>query len=181
MVKYKVITLCGSTKFKEQFMEAQKELTLNGFIVISPCIFKHSEDDIEVIEVFDKWDNKIMTTLEDMHKQRIDMADEIFVINYKGYIGDSTKSEIEYAMKQGKGIRYMYPDELITEDGHKAVELLDRFTKSFCRDKNVNLFDDLVFRCKECPFEIENGECLVKIFKQKFYPDYKDFGSMGDL
>lgn len=63
---------------------------------------------------------------------------------------------------------------------HKAVELLDLFTKEFCRDKSVK--DDLVFRCEECPFEInDSGQCLVKIFKCKFCPEYKDFGSMGDL
>ena len=62
---------------------------------------------------------------------------------------------------------------------HKAVELLDLFTKEFCRDKLVK--DDLVFRCKECTFETEDGKCLLKVFKNKFAPDYKDFGSMGDL
>ena len=62
---------------------------------------------------------------------------------------------------------------------YKAVELLDLFTKEFCRDESV--IDDLVFRCKECPFRLKDGKCQVKIFKRKFCPDYKDFGSMGDL
>lgn len=62
---------------------------------------------------------------------------------------------------------------------HEAVRLLDLFTKEFCRDKSVT--DDLMFRCNECPFEVEDGICLVKTFKRKFCPDYKDFGSMGDL
>ncbi len=62
----------------------------------------------------------------------------------------------------------------------EAVKLLDLFTKEFCRDKYVK--DDLVFRCEECPFEVKDtGHCLVKEFKCKFYPEYKDFGSMGDL
>ena len=42
-----------------------------------------------------------------MHKRKIDMADEIFVINVNGYIGDSTKSEIEYANKTGKKVNYL--------------------------------------------------------------------------
>ena len=68
----------------------------------------------------------------------------------------------------------------VTNDLHKAVELLDQFTKTFCIDAEVA--DDLVFRCKDCPFEDhESGKCAVKIFKQRFCPDYKDFGSMGDL
>lgn len=45
--------------------------------------------------------------LDDMHKRRIDMSDEIFVINKNGYIGESTKSEIEYAMKTGKNVNYL--------------------------------------------------------------------------
>ena len=65
----------------------------------------------------------------------------------------------------------------------KAVETLDRFTKEFCIDATVK--DDLEFRCKECPFahdtENEKGLCMVKEFKNKFAPDYVDFGSMGDL
>ena len=42
-----------------------------------------------------------------MHKRKIDMADEIYVINVGGYIGSSTRSEIEYAQSHGKGIRYL--------------------------------------------------------------------------
>ena len=45
--------------------------------------------------------------LDDMHKRKIDMADEIFVINVGGYIGDSTQSEIDYAAKAGKSIRFL--------------------------------------------------------------------------
>ena len=66
-----------------------------------------------------------------------------------------------------------------TNDDYKAVEILDQFTKVFCIDSEVT--DDLAFRCKECPFEMENGICLVKKFCRKFAPDYKDFGAMGDL
>jgi len=64
-------------------------------------------------------------------------------------------------------------------DEHKAVELLDLFTKSFCIDRSVK--DDLAFRCSECPFETKDRICLCKVFKHKFCPDYKEFGSMGDL
>lgn len=98
--KYKVITLCGSTRFKEQFIEIQKQLTLEGNIVISVGLFGHSGGN----EVWLK-DTKQM--LDDMHKRKIDMADEIFVINVNGYIGSSTKSEIEYALKTGKKVSYL--------------------------------------------------------------------------
>ena len=50
---------------------------------------------------------KTKDMLDDMHKRKIDMADEIFVINVGGYIGDSTRSEIEYAVKNGKKVNYL--------------------------------------------------------------------------
>ena len=79
--RYKVVTLCGSTRFKEEFMEAQKRLTLEGKIVISVGLFGHSGDS----EVWEGMDEGTLTRtkemLDDMHKRKIDMADEIFVIN----------------------------------------------------------------------------------------------------
>lgn len=104
---YKVITLCGSTRFKEEYMEAQKRLTLEGNIVISVGLFGHSGDN----EVWENMDEGTLTAtkamLDDMHKRKIDMADEIYVINVGGYIGDSTRSEIEYAVSTGKTVRYL--------------------------------------------------------------------------
>ena len=105
--KYKVITLCGSTKFKEEFIKAQKELTLKGYIVISVGLYGHSGDS----EVWENMDEGTLTKtkemLDDMHKRKIDMADEIFVINVGGYIGESTKSEIKYAKDTGKKVNYL--------------------------------------------------------------------------
>ncbi len=98
--KYKVITLCGSTKFKDEFLKEQKRLSLEGNIVISVGLFGHSGDD-------EVWNDNIKEMLDDMHKRKIDMADEIFVINKGGYIGSSTKSEIEYAKKTGKPVHYL--------------------------------------------------------------------------
>lgn len=104
---YKVITLCGSTRFKDEFMEAQKRLTLEGNIVISVGLFGHSGDN----EVWENMDEGTLTKtkdmLDDMHKCKIDMADEIYVINVGGYIGSSTQSEIEYAKTTGKPVRYL--------------------------------------------------------------------------
>ena len=88
-------------------MAAQKRLTLEGYIVISVGLFGHSGDD----EVWDGMDegslSKTKEMLDDMHKRKIDMADSIYVINVGGYIGDSTRSEIEYAKKQGKKVSYL--------------------------------------------------------------------------
>lgn len=98
--KYKVITICGSTRFKEQFLEVQKRLTLAGNIVISVGLFGHSGD----AEV---WTPGTKEMLDDMHKRKIDMADAIYVVNVGGYIGESTRSEIEYARSQGKEVMFL--------------------------------------------------------------------------
>ena len=104
-----MITLCGSTRFKEAFLREQKRLTLEGNVVISVGLFGHSGDN----EVWENMDEGTLTRtkqmLDEMHKQKIDMADEIFVINVDGYIGESTASEIEYAKRKGKKITYLEP------------------------------------------------------------------------
>ena len=99
--KYKVITLCGSTRFKEDFERVNRQLTLAGNIVISVGCFGHAGDAFTDEE-------KIM--LDDIHKRKIDMADAIFVINKDGYIGSSTKSEINYAWRNHKEIIFMEED-----------------------------------------------------------------------
>ena len=98
---YKVITLCGSTRFKEDFERVNRELTLMGNIVISVGAFGHSGDTFTE-------EQKVM--LDDIHKRKIDMADAIYVINKDGYIGSSTKSEIQYARELGKQVIFMEDD-----------------------------------------------------------------------
>ena len=107
--RYKIITLCGSTKFRDQFLEVQKRLTLAGNIVISVGLFGHSGDE----EVCDKG---IKGMLDDMHLRKIDLADEIYVINPGGYIGESTRREIEYAKRNNKVINFLEWDEKIIKD-----------------------------------------------------------------
>lgn len=103
MIKnYKIVTLCGSTRFKEQFLEVQKRLTLQGCIVISVGLFGHSGDN-------EVWTEGTKEMLDDMHLRKIDLADEIFVINVGGYIGESTRREIAYAAQNGKIINYLEP------------------------------------------------------------------------
>ena len=97
---FKVITLCGSTRFKDEFLEAQKRLTLEGNVVISVGLFGHSGDD-------EVWTEGVKDMLDRQHLAKIDLADEIFVINVGGYIGDSTRREIAYAEFKGKTITYL--------------------------------------------------------------------------
>ena len=100
MNEFKVITLCGSTRFKEQFIEMQKRLTLEGNIVISVGAFGHGVDN-------EVWTDGKKAMLDRMHLAKINLADEIFVINVNNYIGDSTRNEIEYAKSKGKRVRFL--------------------------------------------------------------------------
>jgi hypothetical protein len=94
-----IITLCGSTKFKNEFEKANKELTLKGIIVLSCGVYSHSDNEIITEE------QKKM--LDELHRRKIDLSDGILVLNVGGYIGDSTKSEIDYALKKGKAVRFL--------------------------------------------------------------------------
>lgn len=97
---FKVITLCGSTRFKDEFIEVQKRLTLEGNIVISVGLFGHSGDE-------EVWNEGVKEMLDRQHLAKIDLADEIFVINVGGYIGESTRQEIAYAKSKHKAVSYL--------------------------------------------------------------------------
>ena len=96
----KVVALCGSTRFKDEFLKAQKDFTLQGYIVLSVGLFGHSGDE-------EVWDNGNKFMLDEMHKRKIDMADLVYVINPNGYIGESTRNEINWARELGKQIEYL--------------------------------------------------------------------------
>ena len=97
---FKVITLCGSTRFKEHFLEVQKKLTLEGNIVISVGMFGHVGDE-EALQY------EVKAMLDRQHLAKRDLADEIFVINVDNYIGDRTRKEIEYAKAKGKHVGFL--------------------------------------------------------------------------
>ena len=103
---FNVITLCGSTRFKEQFVEVQKRLTLEGNIVISVGLFGHSGDN-------EVWNEGTKVMLDRMHLAKIDLADEIFVINVDNYIGDSTRNEIAYAKSKDKRVNFLEGNQVI--------------------------------------------------------------------
>jgi hypothetical protein len=95
----KIITLCGSTKFKKDFEYTNMMLTLQGKIILQPGCFAHY-DQIQITE-------EQKQNLDELHKRKIDISDAIYVINTNEYIGSSTKSEIEYAIKMNKPVFYM--------------------------------------------------------------------------
>lgn len=156
--RFPIITLCGSTRFKEAFMRVQKDLTLKGYIVISVGLFGHSGDE-EVWENMDegtKTNTKMM--LDSMHKEKIRMADEMFVINPNGYIGESTWSEICYARMINKPIRFMEPvndraiDDMVEKHIRVAEELSWQQLDAIRHSNGYYNIDDytyLVYKRKE--------------------------------
>lgn len=99
-----VLTLCGSTRFKDAFTSEMRRLTLMGYIVISNGLFGHSGDltPEETVK-----GHPVKDMLDTLHCRKIDMSDGIHVINVDGYIGESTAAEIAYAKSKGKSISYM--------------------------------------------------------------------------
>ena len=119
-----VVCLCGSTRFKDAFLKAQLDLTLAGKIVVTVGGFGHADHDKSPEEV---WGLEQKQALDRLHKWKIDMADTVLVLNVGGYVGDSTKSEIAFAVCRAKNIQFLEPNssEAIFDSlkglAHKAV------------------------------------------------------------
>lgn len=96
-----IVCLCGSTRFKEQYRQEEARLTLEGKIVLTCGVFGYA-DGIELTEAQKE-------ALDALHLRKIDLAREVRVINVGGYIGQSTKREIEYATRVGKRVSYLGP------------------------------------------------------------------------
>lgn len=101
----KIICLCGSTRFYEAFMQANYEETMRGNIVLSVGFFMHRPDNAHGQSLGCTDEEKIK--LDVLHKRKIDLSDEVFVLNVGGYIGNSTRNEIDYAEAIGRPVRYL--------------------------------------------------------------------------
>ncbi len=94
-----IVCLCGSTKFSDAFKQANLQETLAGKIVLSiGCDFK--SNDAKGLS------KDVKKQLDKLHLRKIDIADEVLILNVDNYIGESTKKELAYAKKNGKVIRY---------------------------------------------------------------------------
>lgn len=142
--RYKVVTLCGSTRFKDDFYRVQKELTLEGNIVISVGLFGHSGDD-------EVWTAGTKEMLDDMHFSKIDMSDEIFVVNPGGYVGESTSREIAYALRCGKEVKSLCPIALenYTAKEINSQELRLRIDAETMKNHQENISKRVWDRAKE--------------------------------
>ena len=101
-----VICLCGSTRFTREMLVKQWELTKEGYIVLSWCALPDDYySGVEKAHIGDQ--EGVKEFVDEIHKRKIDLADEVLVIDVGGYIGESTRSEIDYAIKHGKPVRYL--------------------------------------------------------------------------
>ena len=101
-----IVCLCGSTKFKDAFTASQLAETMAGKIVLTiGCNMKNDQETFGHLDAKDL--RLIKARLDVLHFAKIDLADEILVLNVGGYIGESTEREIEYAAMKGKVIRYL--------------------------------------------------------------------------
>lgn len=90
-----IVTICGSTRFRAEIAEANRMLTLQGHIVLAPGVFGHDGDEMT---------DEQKAALDELHFRKIDLADQVYVVNPGGYIGESTRLEISYARRTGKAI-----------------------------------------------------------------------------
>lgn len=95
-----IITICGSTRFEKEIIKARKTFTMLGYIVLSPEIFGHGSDAAIITD-------DMKRALDQIHKDKIELANIVYIVNPNGYIGESTKKEIEYAESLEKEIWYM--------------------------------------------------------------------------
>lgn len=101
-----IVCLCGSTRFSEAFQNANLRETLDGKIVLS--IGCNMKSDTEIFGLLPKDELVgIKQRLDELHKRKIDLADEVLILNVGGYIGESTQSELEYAIDHDKVIRFL--------------------------------------------------------------------------
>lgn len=98
MPRRTIVCLCGSTRFAEAFRKANFQETLKGHIVLTVGSMMHTDKDLEISP-----EQKV--DLDRLHLDKIDLADEVLVLNVNDYVGASTKREVWYAQRQRRGIR----------------------------------------------------------------------------
>ena len=171
--KFKVITLCGSSRFKKEFIEVAEKLSLEGNIVISLGLFGHADNKFDTVIT-----DEIKTMLDEVHKQKIDMSDAIYVINPGGYIGESTRSEIEFAKSLGKEIYYF---DTVIEDRNKDEDCDLKITLNELIRENKRLIELLrsiidVFRSEyRSPSLVESDDDFAYILTEETEMTYEEF------
>jgi hypothetical protein len=109
-----IVCICGSTRFADEMLAANRDLTFAGAIVVAPDVFTPSEPGEKITD-------EQKATLDALHLRKIDLADRVLVINPGGYIGESTSREIAYARATGKPVSFSDPSDhilAVRQPGH---------------------------------------------------------------
>jgi hypothetical protein len=143
--KHKVITLCGSTRFKDKFIETQRKLALEGNIVFSLDFFDKSEGSVSLSD-------KDIELLTEIHKGKIKLSDEIFVINVDGYVGSATKDEIAYALSLNKKVAFLESIIRFHLEIHKEIaKLYCPFCKAHYSEETAHFYKNTIrMICRNC-------------------------------
>lgn len=146
--KSSIICLIGSTKFKKEFEHAIREETLNGNIVLSVAQFSHA-DNLSISEsektIFDK-----------VHLKKIEISNTVLVINAGGYIGESTKRELQYAKNLNKSIEFF-------REKYNQFEPVDEKPKSKAKQLQ-EVYDKYESLFSERPDALDMQREIVSIF-----------------
>jgi hypothetical protein len=105
----RIVCLCGSTRFYEKFREWNLALTLRGEIVLS--IGCDTKSDADLHAAGELGPAAVKVALDELHKRKIDLADYVVILNVGGYIGESTRGEVGYAIAHGKPVLYLEEPE----------------------------------------------------------------------
>lgn len=111
-----VVCLCGSTRFYDEFQQANYDLTMQGKIVLSVGFYPHAKAKHGHGEGVGH-NSAEKVALDELHKRKIDLANRVLVLNVGGYIGESTRSEIDYAVARGVLVEYLEPVRTLAEKG----------------------------------------------------------------
>lgn len=136
-VKPQIVCLCGSTRFWRTFQKASLDETLAGRIVLSIGAASGTDDDHFGNLPREEYD-RVKAMLDDLHLRKIDLADEVLILNVDGYIGESTRREWLYAVTSGKRVRWLEPHNIPSFVDTKIVS--EGFT-----------------RCPECGHEMDQN------------------------
>jgi hypothetical protein len=121
--KPKIITICGSSKYVDimsvigWLLEKREMAIVMGLHLLPHWYITHCSDHLAEHE-------GVADQMDKLHLEKISLSDEIFVVNWNTYIGNSTKNEIAYATKNGKSIRYLTCE---TELYREIVEMLSNY------------------------------------------------------
>lgn len=101
-----IVCLCGSTRFWREFQRAGLRETLAGKIVLSIGAASGTDDEHFGNLPAEEY-SRVKAMLDELHLRKIDLADEVLILNLNGYIGESTARELQYAQSLGKTIRFL--------------------------------------------------------------------------